>query len=193
MQLLQIKDEAKRLQKKENISYNQALTSLAKKKGYKSYQALKHSIETSYLKESNQVVRLIKENIVKNLKHIQSDFTKYQNIHSSDFNMDQDGELYYEQLEDITNKIDALLLSGFYGTRALVLDNCDERSFGIALYDTSDVSVMMNDYDSKNCDHFLDILIDRKEIEYTEFVKEDINDDGYIDLVDEKYFTIKFP
>ena len=78
--LLQIQNEAKKLQNTQNITYNQSLQIVAQQNGFKSYQAILDKIKKDYVDDENEQIKEFKLNVFENRKHIKSNFTKIEKL-----------------------------------------------------------------------------------------------------------------
>ena len=78
--LLQIQNEAKKLQNTQNITYNQSLQIVAQQNGFKSYQAILDKIKKDYVDDENEQIKEFKLNVFENRKHIKSNFTEIEKL-----------------------------------------------------------------------------------------------------------------
>lgn len=197
--LLQIQNEAKKLQDTQNITYNQSLQIIAQQNGFKSYQAILNQIEKAYIDDENEQIKEFKSNVFENRKHIKSNFIKigklskkYEEI-QLDEKYDDDEETREETLKEIeeeASKLSNSIAKMFFGDVSFKLtDNqslCVEGG-AYAGYSTSDYKTMYNDIDANNADYCIELNIRNQNFSffYRDFNIDEYEDDTSIQRIKE--------
>ncbi|QKF82403.1 hypothetical protein [Halarcobacter ebronensis] len=192
--LLKIQNEAKELQVNQKITYNQALHKVAKKNGFKAYQALLEKIKKDYIDDEDNQIKEFKSNVFENRKHIESNFIKIEKLSKKygeiRFNekYDDDEETREELIEEIEEKAAELsnsIAKMFFGNVLNKLtDNqklCVEGG-AYAGYISSNYQTFHNDIDANNADYFIELDIENQRIEFS---YRDFNIDKYEDIDNE--------
>lgn len=191
--LLQIQDEAKKLQNVQNITYNQALHIVAQQNGFKSYQAILDKIKKDYIDDENEQIKEFKLNIFENRKYIKSNFAKieklfkkYENL-QFDEKYDNDEETREEMLEEIEGRAEELsnsIAKIFFGQVMYKLTDNESTSLegsAYAGYISSNYKTMYNDIDARQADYFLELnILDQSfSFAYRDFIIDKYDDIDY--------------
>ena len=194
--LLQIQNEAKKLQDTQNVTYNQCLQIIAQQNGYKSYQAILNQIKKDYIDDENEEIKEFKLNIFENRKHIKSNFIKikklaekYKEIEVSE-ELDDDEEKRKELLEEIEEtaaKVSNSIAKIFFKN---ILHKGTDNGYifvegcAYAGYTTSGYETMYNDIDAYQADYVLELNIEKQSfgLFYRDFrIVDDSDDENFIE------------
>lgn len=177
--LSQIQNEAKILQDTQNASYNQSLQIIAKKNGFKSYQAILNKIKKDYINDENEQIKEFKSNVFENRKHIKSNFIKISKLYKKfeeiklDNKYDDDEERRKEaiqKIEEEASKLSNSIAKMFFGN-VKYKDSDNEQYFfegcAYAAYiEKSDERTMINDINCDKADYFIVLNINQQSFSF---------------------------
>ncbi len=197
--LLQIQNEAKKLQNTQNITCNQSLQIVAQQNGFKSYQAILDKIKKDYVDDENEQIKEFKLNVFENRKHIKSNFTKieklaekYKKIKFTEEydNNEEKREELLQEIEETASKLSNSIAKMFFGNILTkpTGDSMSVEGCAYAGYVSSDFLTFHNDIDEHQADYFIELYILDQSFS---FGYRDFNIDKYKDIDNEGNEIIK--